>query len=49
MVAFRKYVPSFQVKIIPGVGHFVMWENPEMFNRLLEEAVQEFTGGSVIK
>ena len=49
VVAFRKYVPSFQVKIIPGVGHFVMWEKPEMFNRLLEDAIQEFTGGSVIK
>lgn len=40
--AFKKYVPSFKVKIIPGVGHFVFWEAPEEFNRLLEEAVQEF-------
>jgi len=40
--AFKKYVPSFEVKIIPGVGHVVFWEAPEEFNRLLEEAVQEF-------
>jgi len=40
--AFKKYVPSFEVKIIPGVGHLVFWDAPEEFNRLLEEAVQEF-------
>lgn len=40
--AFKKYVPSFEVKIISGVGHVVFWEAPEEFNRLLEEAVQEF-------
>lgn len=40
--AFKTYVPSFKVKIIPGVGHFVPWEAPDEFNRLLEEAIQEF-------
>jgi len=40
--AFKKYVPSFKVKIITGVGHFVFWEAPEEFNRLLEETIQEF-------
>ena len=40
--AFRKYIPSFQAKIITGIGHFVPWEAPDEFNRLLEEAVQEF-------
>ena len=40
--AFKKYVPSFEVKIIPGVGHVVFWEAPDEFNRLLEEAIQEF-------
>jgi pimeloyl-ACP methyl ester carboxylesterase len=39
---FRKYAPSFQAKIIPGVGHLVFWDNPEEFNRLLEESIQEF-------
>jgi pimeloyl-ACP methyl ester carboxylesterase len=40
--AFRKYAPSFQSKIIPDVGHLVFWDNPEEFNRLLEESIQEF-------
>jgi len=40
--AFMRYVPSFKVKIIPDVKHFVMWEAPEEFNRLLEESIQEF-------
>jgi pimeloyl-ACP methyl ester carboxylesterase len=38
----QRYVPSFQVKIMSGVGHFNMMEDPETFNRLLEETVQEF-------
>ena len=40
--AYKKYVSSFEAKIIPGVGHVVFWEAPDEFNRLLEEAVQEF-------
>ncbi len=40
--AFRRYVPSFNAKIIPDVGHVVMWDAPDEFNRLLEESVQEF-------
>lgn len=40
--AFKKYVPSFKVKIIEGTGHFIPWEAPEDFNRLLEETIQEF-------
>jgi pimeloyl-ACP methyl ester carboxylesterase len=39
---FRKYAPSFQARIIPNVGHLVFWDNPEEFNRLLEESIQEF-------
>jgi len=38
----QRYAPSFQAKIMSGVGHFNMMEDPETFNRLLEEAVQEF-------
>ena len=40
--AFKRYVTSFEVKIIPGVGHVVFWEAPDEFSRLLEEAIQEF-------
>jgi pimeloyl-ACP methyl ester carboxylesterase len=40
--AFRKYVPSFKAKIIPGVGHVVFWDAPDEFNKLLEESIQDF-------
>ncbi len=40
--AFRKLVPSFQARIVPDVGHVIMWDAPEEFNRLLEESIQEF-------
>ena len=42
--ANRKYMESFEVKIIPGCGHFVMQEKPAEFNRLLRETVGELTG-----
>ncbi len=38
----QRYAPSFQAKIMSGAGHFNMIEDPETFNRLLEETVQEF-------
>jgi pimeloyl-ACP methyl ester carboxylesterase len=38
----QRYAPSFKAKIMPGIGHFVMIEDPEAFNRLLEETIQEF-------
>jgi len=40
--ANQHYAPSFQALIMSGVGHFNMIEEPETFNRLLEETVQEF-------
>jgi pimeloyl-ACP methyl ester carboxylesterase len=42
MEALRKYIPGFQAKIMTGVGHMVFWDNPEEFNRLLEDTIQEF-------
>ena len=41
--AFRRYVPSFQARIIPNVGHVVMWDATEAFNRLLEETIHAFS------
>lgn len=38
----QRYAPSFKAKIMSGVGHFVMLEDPETFNRLLDETIQEF-------
>jgi pimeloyl-ACP methyl ester carboxylesterase len=47
--AFQKYVPSFQAKVVPDVGHVIMWDAPEEFNRLLEESIQEFVSKSKLK
>jgi len=38
----RQYAPTFEVVAMSNVGHFVMMEDPETFNRLLEETIQEF-------
>ena len=42
IAAFKELVPSFQAKIVPGGGHVIMWDDPQMFNQLLEESIQEF-------
>jgi len=42
--AGRAYASSFDVVLMSGVGHFVMMEDPETFNRLLGEIVEEFVG-----
>jgi pimeloyl-ACP methyl ester carboxylesterase len=39
--AGRRYAASFEVKLMSGVGHFVMLEDPETFNRLLAETINE--------
>lgn len=39
--ANKKYVKSFKLKLMPGIGHFVMLEDPEKFNKLLEEVTKE--------
>lgn len=44
--AFKKLVSSYQAKIVPDVGHVIMWDAPEEFNRLLEESIQEFISKS---
>jgi len=40
--SFRRYAPGFKAKIVKDVGHLIMWDEPEEFNRLLEESIQEF-------
>lgn len=37
----RKYVKSFEAKIIEGIGHFPMLENPDLFNGLLIETIND--------
>ncbi|MHC4755678.1 MAG: alpha/beta fold hydrolase, partial [Planctomycetota bacterium] len=39
--AARMYASSFKLKLVSGVGHFPMMEDPETFNRLLEETINE--------
>lgn len=37
----RKHTKSFDVKMMNGVGHFVMLEDPGKFNALLQESIDE--------
>ncbi len=41
VAAVRRHAPSFEVKTMEGVGHFVMMEDPETFNLLLEEVLAD--------
>ena len=36
----RKYVKSYELKMMKGVGHFVMLEDPAKFNQLLHESIE---------
>jgi len=37
----RKYVPEFNLRIMPGVGHFLMLEKPDEFNKQLDGIIKE--------
>jgi pimeloyl-ACP methyl ester carboxylesterase len=39
--ANRRHAVSFDVKHMPGMGHFIMIEDPETFNQLLDEIINE--------
>lgn len=41
--AGKEIASSFDAVFMSGVGHFVMMEDPETFNRILGELIQEFT------
>jgi pimeloyl-ACP methyl ester carboxylesterase len=41
LAAARRHKPDIQLTLMPGVGHFLMLENPAEFNRLLERALEE--------
>jgi pimeloyl-ACP methyl ester carboxylesterase len=45
----QHHSPAFKAKIMSGVGHFNMIEDPETFNRLLEETIQEFVQMAKLK
>lgn len=42
--ANRRYMQSFDIVIMKGVGHFPMLERPEEFNKLLERSIREIKG-----
>ena len=37
----RRYAPGYQAAVMKGVGHYLMLEQPEVFNALLVEALRE--------
>ncbi len=39
--ALRKHRPDISLAVVPAVGHFLMMEDPEEFNRLLHRAVDQ--------
>ena len=39
--AGQQYASSFELKLMSGIGHFVMIEEPDKFNKLLNETVNE--------
>jgi pimeloyl-ACP methyl ester carboxylesterase len=39
----RRHASYFEVKLMPGISHFVMIEDPETFNRLLSETINELS------
>ena len=39
--ANRRHMQSFDVAIMPGYGHFLMLENPELFNQHLTQFIDE--------
>ena len=41
----KQIAASFEVRLIPGSGHFPQFENPDNFNRLLRETISEFWPG----
>ena len=48
-VAFNQQIAeSFEVRLIPGSGHFPQLENPDNFNRLLRETISEFWPETVV-
>ncbi|MCZ6769362.1 MAG: alpha/beta hydrolase [Acidobacteria bacterium] len=43
--SFAASFESFEVSLVPKVGHFVMMEAPETFNRLLAQAIDKISQG----
>lgn len=37
----KKYIKNFDLKIMENTGHFMMMEDPERFNRILDDTIDE--------
>ncbi len=42
LVRIRKLAPAFRTQLMPGRGHFLMMEDPAVFNALLREDIAAF-------
>jgi pimeloyl-ACP methyl ester carboxylesterase len=40
----KRYAPTFRSIVVPGAGHFLMMESPQLFNPLLLQAIDSLTG-----
>ncbi|HQL25156.1 MAG TPA: hypothetical protein PKY95_12120, partial [candidate division Zixibacteria bacterium] len=45
LAANREIEPTFDVRLMSGVGHFLFLERPEEFNRLLGQTLAELRAG----
>jgi pimeloyl-ACP methyl ester carboxylesterase len=39
--ALRRHNPKISLAVVPGVGHFLMMEDPDEFNRILTRAIRD--------
>jgi len=43
--SLHKLLPDLPTRLMPGTGHWVMMDRPEVFNRLMDEFVEEVEAG----
>jgi pimeloyl-ACP methyl ester carboxylesterase len=43
LAAGRRHAKRFDARLVPGVGHYLMVEDPEAFDALLDAAIDELT------
>lgn len=40
----RKYLKSYHLRVMPGLGHFLMVESPDEFNKQLDDIIKQIAG-----
>jgi pimeloyl-ACP methyl ester carboxylesterase len=43
--SLHNLLPELPTRLMPGTGHWVMMDRPEVFNRLMDEFVDEVERG----